>query len=222
MFLHRIEPDPRCREARRDLADPYQMHATLCRAFSDSDARCAPGTFLWRQEAPSSPNQPTRVFIQATTAADWSRINVAGWMGRADPAIDLAERLKLSTLNAGACFRFRLRANPTVTRNGKRLGLLKREEQEKWLLRKCEQHGFSVPAATWPGTQVDVHISQEQMLTARKHDGKEIRVFSVLFDGVLRVTNADAFRGALKSGIGHGKALGLGLLSIAPLRQSYG
>jgi CRISPR system Cascade subunit CasE len=198
MFLHRIEPDPRCREARRDLADPYQMHATLCRAFSDSDARCAPGTFLWRQEAPSSPNQPTRVFI------------------------DLAERLKLSTLNEGACFRFRLRANPTVTRNGKRLGLLKREEQEKWLLRKCEQHGFSVPAATWPGTQVDVHISQEQMLTARKHDGKEIRVFSVLFDGVLRVTNADAFRGALKSGIGHGKALGLGLLSIAPLRQSYG
>ena len=37
MFLHRIHLDPRCREARRDLADPYQLHSTLCRAFSEPD-----------------------------------------------------------------------------------------------------------------------------------------------------------------------------------------
>ena len=35
MFLHRIHLDPRCREARRDLSDPYQLHSTLCRAFCE-------------------------------------------------------------------------------------------------------------------------------------------------------------------------------------------
>lgn len=50
MFLHRIHLDPRCREARRDLADPYQLHSTLCRAFSKPDTKCPESEFLWRQE----------------------------------------------------------------------------------------------------------------------------------------------------------------------------
>jgi CRISPR system Cascade subunit CasE len=217
MFLHRIEPDPRCREARRDLADPYQMHATLCRAFHDSGTRCPPGTFLWRQEAPSGANQPTRLLIQARTVADWARIDIAGWLRHADPALNLDERLKLSAVTEGERFRFRMRANPTVTRNGRRTGLLRREEQEGWLLRKGEQHGFSIPTSTSLNGGVSIRISQEKMLIGRKHDGVEIRVFSVLFDGELQVTNAAAFRSAVELGVGHGKALGLGLLSIAQI-----
>lgn len=46
MFLHRIHLDPRCREARRDLSDPYQLHSTLCRAFSTPDKKCPEGEFL--------------------------------------------------------------------------------------------------------------------------------------------------------------------------------
>lgn len=50
----------------------------------------------------------------------------------------------------------------------------------------------------------------------RGASASKITFASVLFEGLLRVTNPDAFRSALEMGIGSGKAYGFGLLSIAP------
>ncbi len=142
-------------------------------------------------------------------------------MARADPAINLKDRLKLDSLKVGQRFRFRLRANPCVTRNGKRLGLLRLEEQEAWINRKGKRHGFSLPQlasfdfSDQSSERVDVRISQEQMLRGKQHSGNGIRIFSVLYDGILMVTEPNTFRDALSNGIGHGKAMGLGLLSVA-------
>lgn len=55
------------------------------------------------------------------------------------------------------------------------------------------------------------------MLRGRQHTGNAIRIYSVLYDGILRVTEADKFKAAQQSGIGHGKVMGLGLLSVAPV-----
>ena len=134
----------------------------------------------------------------------------------------MKDRLKLNSLKVGQRFRFRLRANPCVTRDGKRLGLLRLEEQEKWIERKAGKHGFSLPQLASFNTlsiveRIDVRISQEQMLRGKQHTENGIRVYSVLYDGVLTVTEPDKFRDALQSGIGHGKAMGLGLLSVAPI-----
>jgi len=223
MLLHRIHVDPRCREARRDLSDSYQLHSTLSRAFSPPDTKCPPGEILWRLEPERDSEGHPRVLIQSRSEPHWDAIGIRGWLGRVDPPIDLRERLKLGSLEEGARFRYRVRANPCVTRHGgKRLGLLRREDQEAWLERKGLQHGFAVPVAVPPGTggveqrQVDVRISQEQMLRGRQHGGNGIRVFSVLYDGLLTVTDPDRFRMALETGVGHGKALGLGLLSVVP------
>jgi hypothetical protein len=41
--------------------------------------------------------------------------------------------------------------------------------------------------------------------------------FSVLYDGILTVTVPDKFKDTLQSGVGHGKIMGLGLLSIVPI-----
>lgn len=223
MLLHRIHLDRRCREARRDLADPYQLHATLCRAFFPPEQKCPAGEFLWRLEPETDGEESPRILVQSRSTADWSRIDIAGWLAHADAAIDLHERLALDSLEAGKRFRFRLRANPCVTRNGKRLGLLKVEEQETWINRKCEQHGFSLPRLTafdFADTSVerpDVRISHEQMLRGNQHSGNAIRVYSVLYEGLLLVTEAESFKKALLNGIGHGKAMGLGLLSVAPM-----
>jgi CRISPR system Cascade subunit CasE len=109
-----------------------------------------------------------------------------------------------------------------VTRNGKRLGLMRLEEQEKWIERKGKLHGFSLPQlisfdlSELSQERVDIRISQEQMLRGKQHSGNAIRIFSVLYDGILTVTEPDSFRGALQTGIGHAKSMGLGLLSIAP------
>lgn len=223
MYLSRIHLDLRCKEARRDLASPYQLHSTLCRAFSPPEIKCPQGAFLWRLEPETNSSGYPRILVQSSKEPDWDGIPVKSWLAECDYPIDLFERLKLDALHAGQRFRFRLRANPSVCRNGKRLGLLKQEEQEQWLVRKGSQHGFSLPAllsfdyAETEEERLDVRISQEQMLKDKQHTNNSIRIYSVLYDGVLTVTKPDEFKEALKNGIGHGKVVGLGMLSVVPV-----
>ena len=223
MFLHRLHLDPRCREARRDLSDHYQLHSTLCRAFSTPDRKCPEGEFLWRLEPETDPTGLPRILVQSRSIPAWTGIGIERWLTGVDPAIDLKVRLKLDLLTAGQRFRYRLRANPCVTRNGKRLGLLRSEAQEAWLERKGVQHGFSLPRfASFDFSETnrercDVRISQEQMLRGNQRTGSSLRIFSVLYDGILQVTDPAKFRDALQNGIGHGKVMGLGLLSVVPI-----
>jgi len=223
MFLSRIHLDLRCKDARRDLANPYQLHSTLCRAFSPPDTKCPQGAFLWRLEPETNSSGYPKILVQSQKAPSWDGITVQGWLADADIPINLTERLKLESLQSGQRFRFRLRANPCVTRNGKRLGLLKQEEQEQWLVRKGTQHGFSLPTllsfdySESENERLDLRISQEQILKDKQHSNNSIQVFSVLYDGILTVTEPVEFRNALNSGIGHGKMMGLGMMSVVPV-----
>lgn len=226
MHLHRIHLNPRCKEARRDLADPYQMHATLCRAFFPPETACPQGALLWRQEPETDREGCPRVLIQSRATPDWSRIPAPDWLAQAEPGIDLVQKLALDALVAGQAFRFRLRANPCKTAHGKRQGLAHPDAQQEWLARKGEQHGFSLPESATPDyfdfmqspegrVYPDVRISHEHLLKGKQHGGNAIRVYSALFEGRLVVTDTVRFRKALETGIGHGKVMGLGLLSVA-------
>lgn len=223
MFLHRIHLNPRSRAVRRDIADPYQMHASLCRAFLPPEQQCPPGAVLWRLEPETNAAGQPRVLVQSRLTPDWSHIAAPDWLAEADAGIDLAQKLSLDTLAPGGRFRFRLRANPCVTRDGKRLGLMKLADQEQWLQRKGIQHGFALPALTAfdfvepERKRPDVSITHEQMLTGKQHSGNSIRVYSVLYEGRLIVTDPVRFKKALGAGIGHGKVMGLGLLSVVPI-----
>jgi len=172
MFLHRIHLNPRCREARRDLSDPYQLHSSLCRAFSAPELKCPQGEFLWRLEPETNPSGSPRILVQSRTLPDWHRVGVQGWFADVDPPIDLEARLHLESQEPARRFRFRLRANPCVTRNGKRLGLLRAEEQEAWLERKGMLHGFSLPRLPTYGHsetsehRADVRISKSRCSAA--------------------------------------------------------
>lgn len=221
MLLSRIHLDPRCKEARRDLADPYQLHSTLCRAFSTPDMKCPPGTFLWRLEPETNTVGFPRIVLQSEREPNWAGIDVSSWMAACDPPIDLEQKLGLDALRAGSKFRFRLRANPCATRNGKRQGLLRRDEQVDWLKRKGQLHGFSIEKASIPRggeSSFAVQVTQEKMLTGKQRSGRSIRVFSAMYDGVLKVDDPDRFKATIRKGIGHGKVMGLGLLSVVPWR----
>jgi len=227
MLLHRIHLNPRSKDARRDLGDPYQLHATLCRAFFPQETKCLPGSLLWRQEPETDSAGLPRILAQCRSVPDWSRLP-HGWLKHTDPGIDLTQKLALDTLVAGQRFRFRMRANPCKTVNGKRQGIMNRDEQIGWLERKAEQHGFTLPEPVSTDyfefmeqptghAYPNCRITQEQMLTGRKHDGMVVRVYAALYQGQLSVTDAVLFKQALTKGIGHGKMMGLGLLSVVPI-----
>lgn len=222
MYLHRLHLDLRNREARRDLADAYQLHATLSRAFSPPEVPCPAGAFLWRLEPETGEGGSPRILVQGGELPDWSRLP-SGWLaGLPDPAIHLPSRMKLDQCQAGQRFRFRLRANPSACREGKRLGLLQEKDQREWLARKGLQHGFSLMGGghgDFYASESDpsVLLSQAEILRGRQVSGNRIKVFSVRFDGHLEVSDPARFRESLTKGIGHGKALGLGLLSVVPM-----
>lgn len=211
MVLHKLHLNLRCKEARRDIADPYEMHSSLCRAFSVEGQKCPPSLFLWRLEPETTVQGMPRVLIQSAQLPVWSRIGVDDWFAQEPPnPIDIKQKLKLSpdAISNGSRFRYRLRGNPSVRRNGKRIGLYKPDEQDEWLMRQGKTKGFL------PET---IHRSQQQMVIGKRRSSEPIRVFSVLYDGILRVEDSLSFIKAVKEGIGHGKTMGLGLLSVVPI-----
>ena len=206
MYLSQLKLNPTQPEARRDLGDAYQMHRTLARAFAPDAASALP-RFLWRLERERSPGAGNTVLVQAETGARWAALEaLPGYLlaGIAEKLVNL-DRLIVE----GGILRFRLRANPAVKRDGKRWGLHDEQEQLAWLQRQGARVGFAVV-----GADVSQH---ERMRATQGRSGMLITVDSVQFDGQLRVLDAVALRSGVCAGLGPGKAMGLGMLSLAPI-----
>ena len=112
---------------------------------------------------------------------------------------------------------------------GKRVGLVREEDQIAWLERKGRTGGFALPYAGRAGRVVEnrqplaVEVRTAGKQIGRKRDHTQAHTMthlSVVFDGLLRITDAEAFRETLLRGIGSAKAYGFGLLSIAPPRPA--
>ena len=115
---------------------------------------------------------------------------------------------------------FQLCANPTkkvskklsngsLTKNGRRLPLSKREELAEWIKRKGEQGGFNVDEAT-----LRTFSRGREYFEKKGQSGVHS---AVEFEGVLTVTDPSKFHGIFARGIGSAKAFGFGLLVIAPI-----
>jgi CRISPR system Cascade subunit CasE len=213
MYLSRLQLNPAHPQARRDLASAYELHRSLTRAFAP-DPAAPPARFLWRREAERSGLPGTTVLVQAAQPAAWDALDDAA---QADPgyfeALHANKAVALAELvQEDRRYRFRLLANPTVTREGRRYGLHDDEARHAWLLRQGQRHGFEVLAAE--------RGASGRLRATQGRRGHAITLDAVLFDGALRATDPAALRLALLAGIGPGKALGLGMLSLAPLRPA--
>lgn len=208
MYLSKLTLDPRHPQARRDLSDAYEMHRTLVRAFVP-DSQTAPPRFLWRLESGTAVNSHANVLVQSEVPADWLPIEaLSGYATEilGNKPVDLGGLIEVR-----GRYRFRLKANPTVTRAGKRYGLTCEDEQIAWLGRQGLRYGFSVLAC--------VRGSSERIQVRQGSSGHWITVHSVLLDGMVEVQDAVTFVQAVHNGLGHGKALGLGLFSIAKMHS---
>lgn len=202
MYLTRLILDPRSSQARRDLADAYDMHRTLSRAFVMGNVE-HPNRFLWRLERDTNPWTHPTVLVQSRDAGGWEVLQgVPDYLQK--PAE--SKRVELDRHVQEGVYRFRLMANPTVTRLGKRYGLMDEELQLEWLKRQGARHGFAVKSGV---------VSATDLLESRRKPGVNITVQQVCFEGVLEVLEPHDVRKALLDGIGPAKAFGCGLLSLA-------
>lgn len=240
MYLSRVILDARHRRVRRDLGDAHQLHRTVLSAFPQApegaQARKHFG-LLYRTEAVAGMPALIRLLVQSDVSPDWSRLQPYALGpapdGRGNPAVRRVDE-EYGRIEAGARLLFRLRANPTKKLSdrtpgredrllGKRVALLREEEQLAWLERKGEQHGFRLLATELAPSIPAVHAATQATERGRRpvHGGEApmpLCFGAVIFSGQLEVTDAGLFRAALAEGIGSGKAFGFGLLSVASLQ----
>lgn len=199
MILSRMVLNLNAANARRDLADPYEMHSTLMRLAES--AGCKP---LWRLHTGRA-GEPPVVLIQTQASPDPAAIPI----GDAPYYVSLESHHNhlLEAIKQGDRLHFRVHSNPTVTRGGKRHGLVQAEEQLAWLARQLNRAGAVLEAA------VASQASRSAM--KRRGQGAPIILTGVTFDGLLAVRDPDALRDAVRRGIGHGRAFGFGLITLA-------
>jgi CRISPR system Cascade subunit CasE len=228
MYLSRAFLNPASRAVRSDLADVMSLHRTVMRAFPD-DAGPSPRKqhgVLYRVDEDTLRGSVV-LLVQSATRPDFARLPDGYILGLGDdfdlgagvpdnPAIRAVdgERERIAVDDR---FVFRLRANTTKRiltksgpegerRNGKRVPVRGDEGRLAWLARHAQEGGFALEG---------VRVTELPALSSVR---RALTFAGALFDGRLRVTNADAFRAALAEGIGPAKAFGFGLLSIKRAR----
>jgi len=225
MYLSRLILNPRSRQVRNELADPYEMHRTISRAFPNGvfakERRDENATsILFRVDLGPRTLIPT-LLVQSREKPEWAFLqDRKGYLlGESDLALG-AENPAVKEIyfrfRTGQALAFRLRANPSVKKDregrkqGRRVGLVREEDQHKWLARKLENAGASL---------ISVNVRKDQLVRGKlfieKEDEKRMRFLSVQFDGVMRVRDPNRLLETVQAGIGSAKGLGFGLLSLA-------
>ncbi len=236
LYLSRLVLDGGSRRVRRELAHPYEMHRTLMRGFppAAAEARREFGV-LFRAEPDENRGLAT-VYVQSIVKPDWAFLYPGDYLlHEPEPPKDLARAY--DRLRAEQLLRFRLRANPTrriarptnddESMKGKRVALLREDERGAWLARKGRERLKGCPGGfdflmqdvferDGQRRQIPCVGIRDEGPQRGRRNGDTLTHSAVRFDGILRITDADAFRATLARGIGPAKAFGFGLLSVAP------
>lgn len=119
----------------------------------------------------------------------------------------------LDSMETGQIWSFDLIASPTKKvasegkKNSQRRILRQPHERQEWLERKSEKNGFAILQFQ----------EQEQLHVSGRHQANKGGVMyhdAYHYQGVLQITDAEAFRKVLQSGIGCGKAYGFGMMML--------
>lgn len=200
MYLSRLLLDHLDRRIWRVLSDPGETHRFILRAFPAPLAH----RVLFRVE-PEGRGSRSTVLVQSPVAPDWS------FLRDTSPTAHPSSKVFDLQLLAGAKYRFRLRANPTVKREGKRLGYLREHDVRAWFRRKGERHGFVADHEQFL-------VRPEGAVQAQRGNGHSATFQGHLLEGILTAAEPTELQRAVELGIGSGKAFGFGLMSLGPFR----
>lgn len=240
IYLTKLILNPNSRMVWDDLGNLQNMHRTVSNAFPKIERDdSAPHH---EQKTPRSEfnllhrldfdarNGRAVLLVQSSVKPDWSFLRD----GYASEIECKKVHEQYSRIENGMRLLFRLQANPTK-RIGKsdtkaderfkpsderkirrRVELRTDEEKIDWLKRKGEDAGFRLTDVRIKEDVANAAVqSSSKQFGRRGRNDKKMTFGSVVFEGVLQVTDAEKFREALRTGIGTGKAYGFGLLSVA-------
>lgn len=230
LYTSRLTPRRRTRQVEIDLSSLYELHRTLSLAFPELPKPISGDTEA-KQDADEARKEVRCLFrvdetrdgpmilVQSRVEPDWRRLQQAHPQYlHTDPEVKAWK----PNIPVGTSLRFRLRANPTVKRDGKRIPLRSEEEQLLWIGKQAGNHGFSLPLRNYrkpDGRMVELPFAdtEEEEAQRNRHGTATTTHHAVQFDGVLRVTDPEVFSRALAGGVGPAKGFGFGLLSVARL-----
>ena len=205
MYLSRAELDPARRSTMIALTSPQKFHGAVENSFPGERRRR-----LWRLD---TLGEKLYLLLLSEDVPDLTGLCAQFGTGAA-PETRPYEPL-LERVTQGSYWQFRLTANPTRSKKDPldplARGTLKpcylEVEQEKWLLEQAQKHGFAIPEGAFRVTRKQTHHFS-------KGGKRSVTLLAVTYEGILQVTDPEAFREMLCQGLGRGKAYGLGLMTI--------
>ena len=219
MYLTRFHLDPRTPSGARYLCDPHRLHAAIYKAMPTQPVVLNDGARpLWRVDS-DDPAAPLLWVVseerpQFDALADEAGRSVEGCVYESKDYTPLLTRLK-----SGQVYAFRFAGNPV--RSGRRseesfrtqrFGHVTVAQQTRWFEARAEAHGYSLRRSATGGRDVTV-VGRRRTVFWR--NGQRIVIVVSEYMGHLEVVDAELARRALTRGIGHSRAYGCGLLTIA-------
>jgi len=205
MYLSRLKVSLENRRVQALLTNPYECHQVLALACASGPDQ-KPSRILFRVEPEANESQSI-LLVQSVDEPHWNRLELAEKL----PILSAESKPIHPKLARGGCYHFRLRANPTVKREGKRWPIIKDEDLRIWLERK-----FLVGGARLSGVTI-IQEGKREAVKRRQIEKNPVMTFSsVRFEGVLQVEDSDKLLELVRQGVGSAKGFGFGLLSLAP------
>ncbi len=204
MFISQIVLDPKKTQTVKALNNRQVLHGALERCFSGE--RQHP---LWRLD---NKGGRVKLLIVSNDIPDFTSFMKQFGDPDYSPMTKKYDEYVDSICKNGTLLHFTLVANPVIDKQGKRIPLnMKRTANQPycatdWLADRMTKNGVEL---------INSEISHYGSNGVYKAGCRPMTFVSAEYDGVLRVIDQEKFRKILLSGLGHKKAYGCGLLSVA-------
>lgn len=204
MYLSRIPLDLSKRKTMYALSSPSIFHGAIESSFEGGRKRN-----LWRLDELGDRKY---LLLLSEEKPDLSRLEEQ-FSAEEEHGVTKDYAVLLDRVKTDTIWRFRLCANPTHSvmqegTRGKKLAYTVEKEQLAWLQRQAEKNGFCME-------ENYSRVVRDQWYRFHKgNEKREVRMLLVTYEGILKVTDREAFVQALTVGIGREKAYGAGLLTL--------
>lgn len=220
VWLTRIVPDPRSRDARHDARSAVDTHRRLMSLFPDQagpDPRARFGILHRVDDTPAGPH----LLMQSNQEPDLGQLPTGYGTATTRPLDALLDALRPGLTIRYRCAASAVRKPGTTTRAAYNLPAvvpLSGTAADEWWMRQADTAGLKVL------TLHSQPLDAAHGVRGTRGSGNEqrIRHSRTRFDGTATIIDPDQLRRQITAGIGRGKAYGCGLLSIAPAPGTRG